>query len=404
MTRLGWGGHRISILLMVAAFGSDGALGQSLFLPYGSAQYEYNNNVFDLPNSSAAYLANGDPRLGDSDLKTVAGAEEDYVWGRQRFYATEEARYFEYDHFSYLDHYEYQLKLDLDWKLFSMLDGALLGTLQRYMAPFANRNTVTQLEIDIDRNAIAKVNLGISPQWRLETSLDYHNLDAPIQDYPEYGLSETTEHIALKYLGLSKFTYGLSVDYLQGRFRNAPIDGTYTQTVLDLTATYAATGLSSFNGAIGHTERDQGENQGNVSAVTGELGYTRKLSGKTSITVDYLRGVNSYISAGGSEVDSTFSLNVNYQPTFITGITLSVQDTRSNFDGQTIVGSDALGRKDKVFGGSVKINYQVLRWLLIEPYATYQRRSSNDDFFNFSDTIIGVQVLAKMPAPPGVVR
>jgi hypothetical protein len=404
MTRLGWGGHRISILLMVAAFGSDGALGQSLFLPYGSAQYEYNNNVFDLPNSSAAYLANGDPRLGDSDLKTVAGAEEDYVWGRQRFYATEEARYFEYDHFSYLDHYEYQLKLDLDWKLFSMLDGALLGTLQRYMAPFANRNTVTQLEIDIDRNAIAKVNLGISPEWRLETSLDYHNLDAPIQDYPEYGLSETTEHIALKYLGLSKFTYGLSVDYLQGRFRNAPIDGTYTQTVLDLTATYAATGLSSFNGAIGHTERDQGENQGNVSAVTGELGYTRKLSGKTSITVDYLRGVNSYISAGGSEVDSTFSLNVNYQPTFITGITLSVQDTRSNFDGQTIVGSDALGRKDKVFGGSVKINYQVLRWLLIEPYATYQRRSSNDDFFNFSDTIIGVQVLAKMPAPPGVVR
>jgi hypothetical protein len=404
MTRLGWGGHRISILLMVAAFGSDGALGQSLFLPYGSAQYEYNNNVFDLPNSSAAYLANGDPRLGDSDLKTVAGAEEDYVWGRQRFYATEEARYFEYDHFSYLDHYEYQLKLDLDWKLFSMLDGTLLGTLQRYMAPFANRNTVTQLEIDIDRNAIAKVNLGISPEWRLETSLDYHNLDAPIQDYPEYGLSETTEHIALKYLGLSKFTYGLSVDYLQGRFRNAPIDGTYTQTVLDLTATYAATGLSSFNGAIGHTERDQGENQGNVSAVTGELGYTRKLSGKTSITVDYLRGVNSYISAGGSEVDSTFSLNVNYQPTFITGITLSVQDTRSNFDGQTIVGSDALGRKDKVFGGSVKINYQVLRWLLIEPYATYQRRSSNDDFFNFSDTIIGVQVLAKMPAPPGVVR
>jgi hypothetical protein len=393
-----------SILLIGVSFASNTAFSQSVFLPYGSAQYEYNNNVFALPNSSAAYLANGNPRLGDSDLKTVAGAEEDYVWDRQRFFATVEGRYFEYDHFGYLSHYEYLVKLDLDWKLFSMLDGTLLGTLERFMAPFANRNTVTQLEVDVDRNAVAKVNLRIAPEWRLETSLDYHNLEAPIQDYPDYGLTETTEHIALKYLGFSKFTYGLSADYLDGRYRNSPIDGTYRQTVLDLTATYAATGLSTFNGAIGHTQRDQGENQGNVSAATGELGYTRKLSGKTSINVDYLRAVNSYIAAGGSEVDSTIAVSINYQPTFITGIALSLLHTQADFVGQTIAGSGALGRKDETSGASIKVNYQVLRWLLIQPYVNYQHRSSNETFFDYSDTIIGIQVLAKKPAPPGMLR
>jgi hypothetical protein len=400
------GGRRcaLSILLSVAAFASDTAFSQSLFLPYGSTQYEYNDNVFALPDSAAAYLANGDPRLGDSDLKTIVGAEEDYVWDRQRFFATAEGRYIDYDHFGYLSHYEYLVKLDLDWKLFSMFDGTLLGTLERLMAPFANRNTVTQLELDLDRNAIAKINLSIAPEWRVETSLDYHNLDAPIEDYPDYGLTETTEHIALKYLGFSKFTYGLSADYLDGRYRNSPIDGTYRQTVLNLTATYAATGLSSFNGAIGHTERAQGENQGSVSAVTGEVGYTRKLSGKTSINVDYLRAVNSYIAAGGSEVDSTATVTINYQPTFITGFALTAQHTQADFAGQTIADSGALGRKDEISGASVKMNYQVLRWLLIQPYVTYQRRSSNEDFFNYTDRIIGIQVLAKKPAPPGMLR
>jgi len=72
--------------------------------------------------------------------------------------------------------------------------------------------------------------------------------------------------------------------------------------------------------------------------------------------------------------------------------------------GQTIAGSGALGRKDTDPGASVKVNYQVLRWLLIQPYVNYQRRSSNEAFFNYSDTIIGIQVLAKMQAPPGMLR
>jgi hypothetical protein len=388
------------VLALITVTASGSAFGGSTFLPYASTQYEHNNNVFALPNSSAALVASGDPRLGDSDLKTVAGFEEDYLWDRQRLYGTLEGRYIEYDHFSSLSHSEYLAKLGLDWKLFSALDGTFLGSQERAMAPFANRDTQTQLAINLDRHATGKFNFRIAPEWRLETSIDYHNLNSPIQDFPDYGLTETTSHAGLRYLGFSNLTYGISADYLDGRYRNAPVVGTYNQTNLDLTMTYMASALSSFTGAVGHTQRDQGQNQGNVSAVNGELGYTRRLSGKSSIHLDFTRAVNSYIGAGGSELDSTINVTLNYQPTFKTGITIGLQQIWSHFEGQTIPGSDVLGRKDRTPAASFKLNYQALRWLLIQPYANYQRRSSNNEIFNFSGTIIGVQILAKKPPPP----
>ena len=264
------------------------------------------------------------------------------------------------------------------------------------MASFANRDTQTALAVNLERHAIGKFNFRISPEWRLETSVDYHDLDAPIQGFPNYGLTETTGLVALKYLGFSNLTYGISADYIDGKYRNAPLIGTYDQTDVDLTAAYAATGLSTFDGSIGHTERSQDLNQGNVSAVTGALGYSRRFSGgKTSIRVGYTRAVNSYIGAGGSELDSTLNATFNYQATFKTGLAFGFSQTWSKFTGQTIPGSDVLGRRDRNPAASFKLNYQATRWLLIQPYASYARRSSNLELYNYSGTIIGVEVLAK---------
>jgi hypothetical protein len=390
----------LSLALFFGILAAQTSYGGSVFLPYASEQYEHNSNVFALPNSTAAFVANGDLRLSDSDLKTVVGFEEDYLWDRQRLYSTVEGRYFRYDHFDELSHYEYLAKAGLDWKLLSAFDGTFLGSFERYMASFANRDTQTALAINLERHAIGKFNVGISPEWRLETSVDYHDLDAPIQGYPNYGLTETTGLVALKYLGFSNLTYGISTDYIDGKYRNAPLIGTYNQTDVDLTAAYAATGLSSFDGSVGHTQRNQDLNQGNVSAITGALGYSRRFSGKTSVRVGYTRAVNSYIGAGGSELDSTLNATFNYQATFKTGLAFGFSETWSKFTGQTIPGSDILGRRDRSPAATFKLNYQVTRWVLIQPYANYARRSSNFELYNYSGTIIGVEVLAKKPAPP----
>jgi hypothetical protein len=390
---------RIGLFVLIALLESTSAFGGSTFLPYASEQYEHNSNVFALPNSAAAVAANGDPTLGDSDLRTVAGFEEDYLWDRQRLYGTLEGRYIRYDHFDQLSHYEYLAKLGLDWKLFSALDGTFMGSQERYMAPFANRDTQTALAINLERHGIGKFNFHISPEWRLETSVDYHDLDAPVQGFPNYGLTETTGLAALKYLGFSNLTYGISADYIDGKYRNAPLVGAYNQTDIDLAVAYAATGLSTFDGAVGHTQRDQALNQGNVSALTGKIGYSRRFSGITSIQIGLARAVNSYIGAGGSELDSTATVTLNYQPTYKTGMSFGFQEIWSSFTGQTIPGADVIGRKDKSPAATFKLNYQATRWLLVQPYLNYARRSSNIDFYNYSGTIIGVQLQAKRPAP-----
>jgi hypothetical protein len=390
---------RLAAFALLAIFASAAADAQTTFLPYASTQYEHNNNVFDLPNSAAALANNGDSTLGDSSLRTVAGADVNFLWDRQRFYSTLEGRYIDYDHFGYLSHNEYLAKVGLDWKLLSAFDGTFLGSIERVMAAFAERDTQTQLAVNLDRHAIGKFNFRITPDWRLETSVDYHDLDSPIQDFPTYGLTETTGHAALKYLGFSDLTYGFTAEYINGKYRNAPVPGSYDQTNLDLTMAYTASGLSSFNGAIGYTKRDQGQNQGSLSALSGELGYLRKLSGKTSLHLDVTRAVNSYIGAGGSELDTTALAQLTFQPTYKTGMSLGYQYIWSKFLGQTIPGSDVLGRKDRTPGLTFKVNYQALRWLLIQPYVNYQRRDSNEQAFNFSSTIIGIQILAKKPAP-----
>jgi hypothetical protein len=391
---------RLAAFALLTVFASAAAYAQTTFLPYASTQYEHNNNVFYLPNSAAALANNGDPTLGDSSLRTVAGADINFLWDRQRFFSTLEGRYIDYDHFGYLSHNEYLAKAGLDWKLLSAFDGTFLGSIERVMAAFAQRDTQTQLAVNLDRHAIGRFNFRITPDWRLETSVDYHDLDSPIQDFPTYGLTETTGHAALKYMGFSDLTYGFTAEYINGKYRNAPVPGSYNQTNLDLTMAYTASGLSSFNGAIGYTKRDQGQNQGSVSALSGELGYLRRLSGKTSLHLDLTRAVNSYIGAGGSELDTTALAQLTFQPTYKTGMSLSYQYIWSKFLGQTIPGSDVLGRKDRTPGVTFKVNYQALRWLLIQPYVNYQRRDSNEQGFNFSSTIIGIQILAKKPAPP----
>jgi hypothetical protein len=50
--------------------------------------------------------------------------------------------------------------------------------------------------------------------------------------------------------------------------------------------------------------------------------------------------------------------------------------------------------------GDIRITYDVRRWLQIQPYATYQRRTSNYPLDQFTSTIIGIKFQAKMQPPP----
>ena len=366
-----------------------GARAETTLNPYLDAQVEHDSNVFRAPNSEAIFLANGDPTLGDTNEKYVAGLEGTYLWSQQKLTGTFEARHFSYNHYKNLNHNEYLADVGLLWKLTHLVDGSFDLRQERAMAPFALGNS-SQLTINVDRNAAAKVNFNVSPDWRFDVGGYYHKLNSPLRNFPDFVERDVGSHAGLSYVGIANLTYGIAVDHIDGRFENAQNVGPFAQNVAQLQANYLVSGLTTLNAAVGYSKRDQRGAGGNVSAFTGEFGYTRQLTGKTSVNLNVRRAVNSYLAAGGSEVDTTASAQVDWQATYKIDVLLAGGYTHSAFVGQVIPGSSANGRVDKSPYGSLRVTYKVLRHLQLRAYLNEQKRTSNVFLFNYNDTIYGI--------------
>jgi len=386
--QIGWGAVLASAAAVATIAAPHLAAAQATANPYADVHYEHDSNVFRAQNSHANLIAIGDPKLADNDLKAVAGVDGTYLWSEQKLTATLEGRRYVYDHFSQLDHNEYLADVALKWKTTSLLDGTVEARQEQLMAPFTLGNS-TQLTVDVDRKISGGLNLNINPDWRLESSVYSHHLKSPLQNFPDFVEREVGTQLALLNRSVAHLTYGITVDHISGRFENAPDVGTYNQTDAQLTANYAVSALTSFKGALGYTKRDQVADS--LSAVTGMLGYTRQLTGKTSFTFNLVRAVNSYVAAGGSEVDTSATAGLNWQSTYKLLVAINGGYTHSTFAGQFVPGSLTAGRTDNLPTGSLNINYQIFRHTLLKAYLQRQSRSSNIDIYQFGDTIVGIE-------------
>ncbi|HXC07889.1 MAG TPA: hypothetical protein VNV61_03080 [Steroidobacteraceae bacterium] len=377
---------------LASAFAPAGpALAQLTVNPYVDERFEHDSNVFRAENAQTNFLNFGDATLADTDLRSVVGMDGTYLWSQQKLTATLEGRRFDYDHFTDLDHNEYLGDVAFDWKMTRLFDGLIEARQEQLMAPFALGNS-TQLTIDVDRKISATLNMNIHTDWRVETGVYSHDLKSPLQSFPDFEERETGTHLAVLNRAVTNLSYGISLDHIAGVFENAPDVGDYNQTTADLTMKYTASALTSLNAAVGYTKRTQTDNVNSAGGVTGQFGYSRQLTGKTSITVQFTRALNSYLAAGGSEIDTGGSIGLNWQATYRLDVVVSGGYMHSQFIGQIIPGSDANGRVDNSPTGSLNVNYQILRRLRLKAYLNRQSRSSNIDIYNFSDTTAGIEV------------
>ncbi len=380
----------LGFLVAMALALPPGAGAQTVVSPYLDMHYEYDSNVFRAPNSETLFMAIGDTKLSDSDLRYLAGLDGAYAWSEQKLTVKLEGRRFEYDHYGDLDHSEYLADVALNWKLTGLLDGVVEARDEHAMAPFYIGNS-TQLTINTDRNFDGKLKLHFSPDWRLEAGVLSHILDSPLQDYPDFLERDVTSHLGLVNVGITHLEYGIAFDRIDGRFENAVGVGPFTQNNESLTLQYTVSALTTLNAAAGYSKREQTANGGNVSGFTGDLRYTRQLTAKTSVSLDLSRALNSYLAAAASEVDTTGSASVNWQATYRIGVGVTASYVHSNFVGQGIPGLNDNGRIDHSPTGSVNLTYLVMRRLQLHGYFTKQTRSSTVEEFNFHDTLVGIE-------------
>lgn len=363
-------------------------------VPYGSAQVEYNSNIFALESREQALAQNGDDRLSDRLLRYVLGVEGKLTLSQQALRAKVEGRRVDFDRFGYLDHDEYLLSAGLDWQLSSAVDGLLELGQERRMASFEDRNT-TDLTLETERTARATANVDITPEWRLETGLERRELDSPLPNFPDFELTEDTAGVAIKYLLIDRLAAGVYAEALRGRFKGTANSGRFHQESLALVADYSVEDFSSVGAELGITKRTEANGGGGDQALTGELSYHRELTGKTKVDLQVFRRVRSYVGGASSVTEDGASLGLAWQATVKTSVAALYQWTQGSFQ-DAGAATENSGRSDQGEIASLKVSYQMLPWIALRPYGGYQLRDSNTPLDSFEASFIGFEVLARL--------
>jgi hypothetical protein len=389
--------HKLPWICVIAPMA---AFAQFQASPYAGETYEYNTNIFYLPSSQPAPVGNSGPTFADSSLRSFAGIDAAYLWDQQKFYAIGEVRRFDYDHFSYLDHNEELGIGGLTWKLARILDGNAEYRYERSMVPFTQLVDTTELVLQSETIVKASANVQVTPDWQWQNVAKYRDLESPRSGAPDLTLREDSLREAMHYVGVANLSAGLDLEYLAGKFTNYPnaLTPTYYQTTAQLAATYGVSGVSNFNGALGYTRRSD-PGSANLSGVTGELGYRRNLTAKTSVNFELNRSVNSYVTTGGGETDTTAGLSASWNATYKIFVNVGYRWTYSKYLDSAIPPSTS-DRIDHNQTATLDVDYNVLRWLAIRAYCHYAVRDSNQSLFSFSSTSYGLQFLARVFQSP----
>ena len=347
-----------------------------LFDPYVGVLVDHESNLFAVAPGFEVDDPRGAPRLADTLTTYRAGTEFNYLFDLQHLYATLEARKVDYDHFTNLDHTEYLVNIGLSWKLTSRFDGVFDARREKKIIAFGDADA-TDLQIQTDQVIRGTFNVAVTPDWRLETQLNLHTLDYPIAQSPDFRLQEGSEGVGIKYVGIANLAYGIEGLHLDGHYLGVAQAADYKQNTYQFALKYKIQAVTQLSAALGYTQREIEGSPTKVSGVTGLLGYTRQLTGKTSVYLQAQRLINSYVTAGSSEVDLGGLAGAFWQATPKLGVSVNYQRVRSTYEGATLVDALTVGRRDNSSYSTLEIKYQPLRWLTVRPYVKRQVRESS---------------------------
>jgi putative beta-barrel porin BBP2 len=360
-------------------------------VPQGSIRYEHNSNIFAVPADAPLLVAQGDLTRADSIGTYVAGGSLLGIWGQQKLTAKIEGREVQFSHYSRLNHSEYLGDVDLHWTLNSRLDGNVDVRRDHSMALFMSRES-TQLEVDTSQDATANANLKFAADFRLEAGILNHRGETPLPGFPSANILENTERLAVRYLGASALSYGFEFSQLNGKFSSSVLPSTYRQNNADLVFTYGVGSLSKLNGSIGYSNRKEDATGASISGLTGSIGLSRQLTGKTAITAEVRRAINVYVVGGGTEIDTSATLGANWSATAHITVTASASHTHSAYGQQSAASLIDSGRTDDYTSVNFSLDYQILRWLFLRPYGRYETRHSNKAEFTYDGSIVGIEL------------
>jgi hypothetical protein len=389
--------HRrsIEVVLLFCAVHPLAALAETTFTASAAAEYTYNSNPFDVQSGYPRPGLNPTSGYGDSYTSYNADFDLGYQSGQQKLHVDLAGSDFQYHKFTGLNRKEY--KLDAGWTgtFWSAWNGNFDVVRDRAMVPFLYL-VQTQSALSIETIQREQGGLGVQflPRWRAEANGYTSETDWPLPGDPNLSLRESEGEALLKYLGFGPVTSGVRVAYTKGTYSGATdpvLDTSYNQWSAGVVANYAS-GHSSLAANVSYTDRTSSGQQGalnSLSGTTAAIFYTNQLTGKTSVSVNFSRAYNPYITNQGTSLDNIASVALSWQATYRIHLTTSYAYDYAEFPGQGPLGSERL---DHLQTATFAVEYLPRPWISLKPYATYQTRSSNLVGGNFNASEVGLKL------------
>ncbi|HEX4871856.1 MAG TPA: hypothetical protein VFV27_06035 [Nevskiaceae bacterium] len=383
-----------ALCLLLPVAGLAGTLEGEPFLRY---RVEHDSNLFRLESEAQAEQLTGDPERGDRLQVLGVGAALQYSWGLQRAFVGAEARRQRYQRNPQLDHSGHELQAGLDWQAGRALDGELRLDQEKRIQSFNERED-RALGFVEERRLEAAARLAVTPRYGFRAQVENRQSRNSLLRSRFSDLDENSLRLEALYTGEPVASAGLALDLAVGRYpaRQAGngVTREYEQIGLNLTSDWRPSGLSRLSGEIGQTFRDNDGGEDDFSGLTGRLAYQRTVSGKTRLTAELFRRVESVEEIDANYVEETgLGLGLNWQAMSKIGLFGRYEWREAAYEGGT-ASADG-GREDRIQQADLKLDWRPLTGFTLTPGLLYEQRDSNRALRSFEDVRLYLDLEAR---------
>jgi hypothetical protein len=345
--------RRVAVPLVLTALVAGiagGARAQNDPYYFGLSQsLGHNSNVYRVNNQE----------VPDKFATTSLNFGFDQPISRQRLFANASVRATRYEDIKILNNTGYGLSAGWDLSTIERLSGGIGVSLNRSLASYAaagDQTPVPQTKKNEETTGSAnlRVQYGLVSLLSLNASATHSEIRYSAVEYARSEVRQNAGSLGLTYRPSGLLTLGSALRVTQGEYPN-PLPGTaikegFDRKDVDLTANWAATGLSTLNARLsyGRTSYDTLVNR-DTKGVTGSLGWNWKPTGKTSFNTSFSRDTGTETSLAAlannqgnavgdnSVTTNTFALGANYEATAKININLGARHARRTLSNEQVV-------------------------------------------------------------------
>ncbi|MCM5571734.1 outer membrane beta-barrel protein [Burkholderiaceae bacterium FT117] len=375
---------------------------------FAGAEVERHSNVFALPDGVSPLSSYGNTSRSDTVFRGLVGISFDRQVSLQRFRLDAYALPVKFVEYSNFDNVGYSLGGHWDWAVGRPWFGTLGARLTSTLTPFGTY-FVSSKNLERRARVYGSAGFRFTPRWAAFVGLDTETLDNSFSGVDAADFRFVSTETGLRYAPGT----GTEVDFVwrrtSGEYPNrqvvdelgnllpGAVDNEFTQNSLLARLQVRPSDDSRIAGRIGFTSREfENLSQRDFSGVTAGLNLDWMPSGAFTMRVELIRDIQSEELLTASYVDLTSlrltpSLRLTGKVTLFGRAILS----RASYEGDpgfVLAGSP---RKDDIRIFGIGLGYEYARNITVNLEARQTNRDSNYSTYEYSDTMLLANVLAR---------